>query len=60
MSKAKINLKIDAESKKEENICPECKKGRLIIETRYKPGFGHKTIFKSFCPVCGYTIKKVI
>lgn len=41
------------------NRCPKCKKGFLISTV----GFGvftHKHIFKSFCPVCGYTIKRKI
>jgi hypothetical protein len=60
MSKAKINLNIDAESKKEENVCPECKKGKLVVNTIIRPGLFKKQIFTSFCPVCGYTIKREI
>ena len=61
MSKAKINLKIDAEeNRKNDNICPKCKKGALVV-TISRAGFaGKKTVFKSFCPVCGYTIKEII
>ncbi|OGJ17090.1 hypothetical protein A3K73_01550 [Candidatus Pacearchaeota archaeon RBG_13_36_9] len=42
------------------NKCPECKKGNLVVETITSGGFRSKTVFKSFCPVCGYTIKREV
>ena len=60
MTKAKIDLKIDAESNKNENICSKCKKGKLVVELIRVGWKGRKTAFTSFCPVCGNTIKKIV
>ncbi|MFA4953310.1 MAG: hypothetical protein WC584_03740 [Candidatus Pacearchaeota archaeon] len=43
-----------------QNKCPECKKGIMVVTIQLKNAFTKSQIFKSFCPVCGYTIKKVI
>ena len=42
------------------NKCPECKKGIMVVAITPKVGFGQKHTFKSFCPVCGHTIKKEV
>jgi membrane protease subunit (stomatin/prohibitin family) len=47
-------------SKIQINKCPKCKKGNMVVETRFIGGFGRRTIFKSFCPVCGHTIRKEV
>ena len=44
--------------KTEINKCGSCKKGVLITTVQYRGIFG--TVFKSFYPVCGNTIKKKI
>jgi hypothetical protein len=44
----------------EVNKCQKCKKGILVV-TISNAGFGgRKTVFKSFCPACGNTIKKIV
>ena len=40
-----------------QNRCSKCKKGMLVTTTNQ---FRKKTIFKSFCPICGNTIKKEV
>ena len=39
------------------NKCSKCKTGYMVVTI--SNGLG-KTIFKSFCPVCGHTIKKIV
>jgi len=41
-----------------QNRCPKCKKGILIVTIMPKGLSKH--MYKSFCPVCGHTIKKIV
>lgn len=62
MKRAKVNLSFNAEvpSKDDYNICPKCKKGKLVLTQTFKGGFRSKQINTVFCPVCGYTKKTEI
>jgi len=42
------------------NKCQKCKKGILITTITQGLFRKSKTTFKSFCPICGNTIKKVV
>jgi len=42
------------------NKCQKCKKGILVTTIRQHGLALRKTTFKSFCPVCGHTIKREI
>lgn len=53
--------KYEEANKPQVNKCPECKKGIMVVTINQKGGFrGMKHVFKSFCPVCGHTIKKEV
>ncbi len=39
------------------NKCPKCKKGNLVVSVNQN---SNKTIFTSFCPSCGNTIKSEV
>ena len=62
MKKSKIDIKLDTQTSTKENYCPKCKSGKMTVTIT--PAvihlFKQVHIFKSFCPVCGYTIKKVV